>query len=137
MKFYYLDTSIWLDFIEKRDEPHLPKGKYSKELIEKIIKENNKIVYSDIIKNELLKLGYSKYEIEIIFNSFHRFSIYTTATKKQYNRSKDLSKKRSIPLFDALHALIARDSKSIMVTRDNHFLELQDIIVSKRPEEII
>jgi len=51
---FYFDTSIWLDFLEKRDGPGLPKGTWAKELIEKIIKNNDKILFSDI---NILELG--------------------------------------------------------------------------------
>ena len=40
-------------------------------------------------------------------------------------------------MLDALHALIARDNKCIMVTRDAHFKKLLDIINPKKPEDII
>lgn len=40
---FYFDTSIWLDFLEKRDEPNLPKSAWVKDLIEKI-KINNEII---------------------------------------------------------------------------------------------
>jgi len=42
-----------------------------------------------------------------------------------------------VPFFDALHAVLARDNKAIMVTRDKHFDELLDITKYKKPEEII
>jgi hypothetical protein len=35
---FYLDTSIWLDFFENRNEPNFSKGTLAKELIKKIIK---------------------------------------------------------------------------------------------------
>jgi len=37
---YYLDTSIWIDLFEKRDEPNLPKGTWAQNLFDKIIKTN-------------------------------------------------------------------------------------------------
>jgi len=38
---------------------------------------------------------------------------------------------RNVPRGDALHAIIARDHKLILITRDNHFKKLEDI--SKLP----
>ncbi|MBI2047107.1 PIN domain-containing protein, partial [Candidatus Pacearchaeota archaeon] len=55
----------------------------------------------------------------------------------QFGKAKDLSKKRDIPLFDALHALLARDQRATLVTRDKHFEKLSDIISYKKPEELI
>ena len=134
---FYLDTSIWLDFLEKRDEPGLPKGTWAKELIEKIIKDNDKLVLSEVIKNELIGLGYSRYELESVFFPFQKILISVYSDKKQFGKAKDLSNKRNIPLFDALHALIARDSKALLITRDKHFDKLLDIGSYKKPEEVI
>jgi len=70
MKKFYFDTSIWLDFFEGRDEPNLPKGELVKELIGKIVNEDSKIIISEVIKNELVGIGYSKYEIQELFKPF-------------------------------------------------------------------
>ena len=134
---FYLDTSIWLDFLEERNEPNLPKSDLARNLIAKIISENDKIIVSEVIKNEMVELGFSHYEIDNVFLPWQRIIILVYSTKKQFGKAKDISKKRKIPLFDALHALIARDCRSIMVTRDRHFRELFDIIKSKKPEDII
>ena len=136
-KRYYFDTSIWLDLFEARNEPKLHKGEFAKKLFERIIKENSKIICSEVIKNEMLELGYSRYEIETLFFPLREIIIYIYSTKKQFGKAKDLSKKRNIPLFDALHALIARDNKAVMVTRDRHFDKLLDITAYKKPEELI
>ena len=137
MKRYYFDTSIWLDFFENRNEHNLPKGEWANKLINKIISEDNKIAYSDAVKDEIVDLGYSIGEVENLLEPLNRILIFVEATKKQFGKAKDLSAKRSVPLFDALHALIARDNKAIMVTRDAHFKKLKDIIKYKRPEDII
>jgi predicted nucleic acid-binding protein len=57
--------------------------------------------------------------------------------KKQFRKAKDISNKRNIPVFDALHAIIARDNSAVMITRDRHFDKLLDIVRYKKPEEII
>ena len=137
MKRYYFDTSIWLDFFENRDEPDLPKGEWANKFVNKIISEDTKIVFSDGIKDELIDLGYNVNEVEKLLEPLNRVLMFVEATKKQFGKAKDLSAKRNVPLFDALHALIARDNKSIMVTRDAHFKKLTDITKHKRPEDII
>lgn len=63
-KDYYLDTSIWLDFLEERDEPNFPKSEWARKLIGKISKEGGKIILSDNNILEFEGVGYSRYEIE-------------------------------------------------------------------------
>ncbi len=134
---YYLDTSIWLDFFENRDEPHLPKGKWAHELLKKIIENNDKIIYSDNNIYELNIIGYSAYELDIILQPLKPILIFVESTEKQISKAKDLSLKRNIPKRDALHALIARDNKSILVTLDRHFQKIHDIIKPKKPQDLI
>lgn len=136
-KNYYLDTSIWLDFFENRNEPNLPKGDWAHKLITKIIKNNDKIIYSDNNIYELNIIGYPTYELDSILQPLKPVLIFVEATEKQINKAKDLSLKRNIPKRDALHALIARDNRAILVTLDRHFKKLLDITKPKRSHDII
>jgi len=134
---FYFDTSIWLDFLENRDEPNMPKGTWAKELIKKIIKENNKILFSDNNMLELINCGYLEFEIEELLNKLNSIIIYVETTEKEIGKAKDLSQKRDLPKKDALHALIARDNNSILITLDNHFKKLIDITFPHNPKEFI
>ena len=137
MKKYYFDTSIWLDFLENRDEPNFPKGAWAKKLIKKMINENGKIIISEAIKNEMVEMGHSKYEIEELFKPFRNNLVNVYSNKKQYGKAKDLKNKGNVPFLDALHAILARDSRAVLVTRDAHFKKLLDITKYKKPEELI
>ncbi len=137
MKKFYFDTSIWLDFFENRDEPNFPKGRWAKELIRKILNEDWKIIISEAVKNELIEIGYPKYGIEEFFKPLHSNLIEVYSNKKQYGKAKDLKNKRKVPFLDALHAILARDSRAVLVTRDVHFKKLLDITKYKKPEELI
>ncbi len=137
MKKYYFDTSIWLDFFENRDEPNLPKGTWAHELLDKIIKIDAKIVYSDHVLLELSLIGYPPHEIEELFKPLKPLLIFVESTEKEMGRAYDLALRRKIPTGDALHALIARDHHAILVTLDHHFKEVLDIITPKRPQDLI
>lgn len=134
---YYLDTSIWLDFFENRNEPNLPKGDWAHKLLNKITNNNYKAVYSDIVILELGAAGYQSHEIQNLFQKITPILIFAECTEKQAGKAKDLSSKRDIPKGDALHALIARDNKATLVTLDNHFKKLIDITKPKRPQDLI
>lgn len=115
----------------------MPKSYWAKELIKKIILNNDKIIISDVVKNELITLGYSKYNLDEIFSNLRNIIIYINSNKKQIGKAKDLSMKRKIPLLDVLHALISRDNKAILITFDNHFKQITDIVKTKTSKEII
>jgi hypothetical protein len=91
---FYLDTSIWLDFLERRDEPNFPKGTWAKEMIEKIIKNKGKILFSDLNILELANIGYSEFEIEEILAGFKAAIVHVESTENEIRKAKDLSQKR-------------------------------------------
>jgi len=136
-KRYYFDTSIWLDFLEKRDEPNMPKGEWATKLVEKIIRDRDKIIFSDVNMMELRGAGYSDFDMEDILDKFGEAIIKVEASEKEIGKSKDLASKKGIPRGDALHALIARDNNSILVTLDHDFKELTDIIKPYRTNDLV
>lgn len=137
MKLYYFDTSIWLDFFEARNEPNFPKGKFAKELIEKIIREGDKIIVSDNNLLELNVLGYSEFDLNILLDFIRDYLVFVESDEKQIGKAKDLSLKRNVPQRDALHAILARDNNSILITFDNHFKLLDDITKPNTPKDFI
>lgn len=134
---YYLDTSIWLDFFENRNEPRLPKGDWAHQLLEWITANNGSVLYSDVVILELGSAGYHPHEIGPLFEKIRPILLLVTSTEKQLRRARDLSSKRGIPKGDALHALLARDHQATLVTLDHHFQKLLDITEPKRPQDII
>lgn len=134
---FYLDTSIWLDFFENRDEPNLPKGRWAHELLNKITKTDAKVIYSDHNIIELGLAGYSPHEIDGMFKPLKSILIFVESTEKEIGKARDLAAKRKIPKGDALHALIARDNNTTLVTLDHHFKQALDIIRPKRPQDLI
>ncbi len=134
---YYLDTSIWLDLFEDRNEPNFQKGKIAEDLLRSIILLENAIVVSDVVIKELCKVGYSMQEAWSLFERFRKIILFVRATPAQVRRAKDIAAKRDLPIGDALHALIAQDTKATLVSFDNHFAFLKDITHWRTPKEII
>ena len=50
--------------------------------------------------------------------------------------AKKIATERNIPVGDALHAIIARDNNLVLVTRDKHFENIEDISKHFKPEEL-
>lgn len=131
-----MDTSIWLDFFEKRDEPNLKKGEFAKALIEQAIAHEVELVYSDAVIREMRGQGYAQDELDVLLLPFRKLLRFVEANNKQVGKARDLTAKRKVPFMDALHALLARDSQATLITRDAHFKLLLDIVKSKKPEEV-
>ena len=134
---YYLDTSIWLDFFENRNEPNFPKGEYAARLLNKIINNNDRIIYSDLTLFEIEEAGYSFHEVQEMLSPLKPFLIFVEAADKETGKAKDIAFKRNIPKGDALHAILARNNNAKLITFDNHFKKLKDITTPFTPKEII
>lgn len=138
MKKYYLDTSIWRDYYENRSDKFRPLGEWALNLINVIIENKDFILYSDLVIREL-KIKYSEEEINKIFEVIYKRNLLlkVNISSSQVKEAAILCKKRKVAFGDALHAILARDNKAVMVTRDRHFFELVDIAEIKRPEDLI
>ena len=131
---FYFDTSIWLDFHEKRGE----NGEAAFKLIIKIIDDNLKIAYSDLNVKEFKNLGYTKNEIDVILRiakpkNIKHIHIYS----EQLEEARKLARQRNVPNKDALYAILARDNNLQLISRDKHFERLKDVTRAKLPEDFI
>ncbi len=131
---YYLDTSIWLDFYEKRGA----NGEKALKLILKIIEEDHIILYSDLHILEFKNFGFNAETIVKIFSiakprNILRVHIY----REQQDEARKIAFARKIPKKDVLHAILARDNDAQLVATDVHFQKISDIAKAKRPEELI
>ena len=131
---FYFDTSVWLDFHEKRGN----NGELALKLIIKIVDENLKIAYSDLNVKEFKNLSYTQDEINSILrvakpNNIKHVHIF----KEQLEEANKLARQRNVPKKDALHAILARDNNLQLISRDNHFEKLRDVSVAKKPEDFI
>lgn len=106
-------------------------------LITKIIRDDIRVAYSDATIKELKSLGYSDAEINTIFllvrDNLKRIHIF----KNQREEAKKLAEQRNIPRGDALLAILCRDNDLQFISRDEHFNHLKDIVLIKKPEDII
>ncbi len=133
MAKYYLDTSIWLDYYEKRGT----NGEAALKLIMRIIKDNHILGISDLNVSELKHLGYSKNQIAAVFNAIRpKNGKRLHITREQLEEAGRIARKRYVPKKDALHAILYRDYEFQLITTDTHFEKLKDVADVKRPEEV-
>lgn len=89
-KEFYYDSSIWIDFHEKRGK----NGESALRLILKIINEDLKIAYSDLNVKEFKNLGYTKDEINSILRIVKPNNIndlQLIATDPHFEKLKDVT----------------------------------------------
>ncbi|MDD3175617.1 MAG: PIN domain-containing protein [Candidatus Nanoarchaeia archaeon] len=133
---YYLDTCIWFDYFENRQDKYRPLGEWAIKLINKIIAEESTFIFTDILMREL-KTRYSQKQLtsylEIIPKSL---IIYLRHSYLDIAEAITLKEKLNISFGDALHAILARNNDAMLITRDNHFNEIKFIKIFK-PEDLI
>lgn len=134
---YYVDTSIWMDLVEdRRGYNNEPLGDYALKLFAMIKAKKHNLVISNLLIREL-ESNYSVEQINGMVLPFQKIMEKVFVTKEQRNEAKKIAEERNLPPGDVLHAIVARDNKYIMVTRDKHFKDLGDITKHYKPEEII
>ena len=134
---FYLDTSIWRDYFEDRKDNLRPLGEFAFRFLKNCGKNGCKVLYSEAVVHELKK-DYSDDEIKQFFSCFESFLEIAPISSSQYLEAKKLAKtKIESHESDILHAIVARDNKAVLVTRDFHFEALRGIVAVNAPEGVI
>lgn len=134
---YYVDSCIWIDYFENRSDGLKPLGEFAFLFFKKCAKENHKIYFSNLVFEELSKY-ISKTEVNNLIDNFSNVTIFINYSNKQISKAKNLIKEYgNLHFSDALHIVIAKDNNCVVITRDNHFFNLESLIVVFKPEEII
>jgi len=136
-KKFYVDTAIWIDLYEDRtDYKNESLGSFALKLVGFIKLKMYKLIITDILINEL-EMRYALAEIKGMFKPFESITENILSTRNQREEAARIAKIRDIPPGDVLHAILARDNKLILITRDKHFRKLRDISKHYKPEDII
>lgn len=133
---YYVDTAIWRDLHENRKDKNKQLGELAFESFKKIRANKEKIVYSDFVVEELSR-AYDKQTIDKLFKGVSEALEKVEINDRQLKEAADLSKELKIPFGDAVHGVLAKDNRAVMITRDRHFRKLKDKITVKKPEDLI
>ncbi|MCX6710196.1 MAG: PIN domain-containing protein [Candidatus Woesearchaeota archaeon] len=137
MPRYYFDTAIWIDILNDRvGFQNEPLGEYGLKLAEQIISSGNKIVISDAVLDELLRY-FSLEELNGLFRQFEKNMLKVFSTSKERREAALLASLKNVPSGDALHALLAKRTNSILISRDNHFCLLDYVSKHFKPEELL
>ena len=135
---YYIDACIWRDFHENREDKFRPLGEWAFYLFRMIRETGSQVLYSELVQEEL-SIAYDAKTITKIFNIVEQEGLLLKVQikKEQFQEAAKLKRERRLPFADVLHAIIARDNGAIMVTRDVHFEDFEDIVMVRKPEDLI
>src|SRR3989344_8005590 len=100
-KIYLLDTCIWRDFYENRfSKVGRPLGKYATDLFMNILKNKDKILFSEALIWELKK-DYEEKDVNHMLNLLflNKTLVRIEITKEEYLEAKKLSQLRNIPFI--------------------------------------
>jgi len=127
-KKFYLDTAIWRDYFEDRSDGIRPLGEFAYQFLRNCGKKGCKVLYSSLVVQEL-RSDYSKERVAEVFSSFRHILAEVSISNEQIAEANKVSlSAKGTHLKDALHAILARDNKAIMITRDRHFDALTDFV---------
>jgi predicted nucleic acid-binding protein len=116
---YYIDTCIWIDFVE---------GRANIDIFVECIQNENIVIQSYLLQKELGKYIKSEH-LTVIFALLSGKGLIENVSVNEEDKVEafKISSERAVPFADALHAILARNNDAILLTRDKHFLRLKDI----------
>ena len=132
---YYFDTCIWRDFYEERfSKSGRSLGKVAERLFWKVLKNKDKILFSETLIWELKK-AFGVEEINDMLNLLfvNNVLVRIEILKEEISEAKKLSKERNLPLVDCLNAVQARNHNAILISQDNYYFQLSDIVNFVKP----
>ncbi|MBU2100101.1 hypothetical protein KKG83_00840 [Candidatus Micrarchaeota archaeon] len=133
---FYLDTAIRRDYFEDRKDGIRPLGEFAFQFLKTCQKNKCKVLFSDLVVEEL-KSDYSDERISELFLPFEDVLVKVFLSDEQISESRKISSSVKETHFkDALHAVLARDNKAVMITRDRHFEALTGVVEIAMPEDI-
>ena len=133
---YYIDSCIWIDYIENRSDNFRPLGEWAFKFLKKIVADEDEVIISDHLIEELLE-KYPPEKIESIIKIIpETLKINVKSNKSIMIYGFKIENEHRLHFSDALHISLAKTHDAIFITRDKHF-ELIDFIKIRKPEDLI
>lgn len=136
----FVDTHIFVDYFLDRSDNIKPLGEFIFQLVRRTISCEFYMLVSDGVIKELKNILNKKEDelTELIFKELISAGKiqFIKASENQTKEAELLAERRKIPKSDALFAILARDNAAILVSRDRHHQETEDIVEALKPEEL-
>ncbi len=141
MKYYYVDTCIYLNLWKKEVDNFGNKlWAFAKDFFEKAESEDATIYYSGFLLKEFIFLLSTEEYLQKrdLFDSSPNFK-KVILSKEEYELAKKIKKgNNQLSFYDVIHMFLAKKTSSILVTRDKLLISLAKdySVIAKRPEEL-
>ena len=131
---FYVDTCIWRDYLENRTNLYGSLAEHAFRFFRQCIIHQAIIVTSEIVEEELPDLSPTKFYS--VTKAIGLNVQKATVTSQQIVEAEHVAYQKQLNYTDVLHAILARDNNAILITRDNDFEELGDLVTSQKPEQV-
>jgi len=130
----YVDTNVFIDYFAKRKDRFRDLGLMAYEFFRRMIKEENKIIFSDLLLKEV-EFGAKEEEIESIIIWIGDNIIRVKTTSEDKLLAEKMSKKLRLPYSDCLHSVLARKvNADYLITRN--VKDFPDLVPVVLPESL-
>jgi len=131
---YYVDTCIWIDYWENRQDNLRPLGEFALKFFTNL-EDEDIVYYSDLTLKELNN-RYSDDVIAEVFKVVECELIHLETYKSQLHTATIIARTGLMHWTDALHATLAKEADALLITRDKQILN-SGFARTFRPEELI
>lgn len=141
MEKIFLDTNIFLDFYFDRKDQLKPLGEFAFKLIQETINCKYLVLTCKEVIKELCENSYTSEENvwKNILGELEKANKIekVVCSEEQVIEANNFSNFYKIPKYDALFAILARDARAILVSRNWHFEKVPKIAEVFKPEELL
>lgn len=136
-----VDSNIFLDYYLDRKDSVLPLGEFAFQFIQETIRCKYLVLVCDEVVSELSEnTGLTEDNVwELILDGLkqkNKIELVHCSIKEAEDAHR-IAKDKNVAFNDALLAILARNNKVMVVTRDNHFFnELSEYCEAIKPEEL-
>lgn len=137
---YYVDTCVWRDHYECRfGHGKRPLGECATQLFMKIMQRRDVVLVSELVVKEL-RIAFEMRHIDQMFAILSVMCLleFVEITSDDKAEASAIAVQHKVAFADALHAVVARNNKAILVTQNKRdFEKLKDIVPYVTPDQLI
>ena len=138
----FVDTHIFIDFYFDRSDRIKPLGEFAFQFFKRAVEcEYFVLICQQVIDEISSVLSIDEKDFrDILLGNLKKANKVelVSVSKSQLREARDIATAKNLSLFDCLFAILARDNKAMLVSRDKHHHEtLANTVRVFTPEELL